>query len=88
MGFIKQVKGDSMANDARRAVAEGHSVFVAQFRGAVSHSPSLSRPIQGIAEMIEAVEGEGWRVDQFTSVPYKDNMTVTCLFRRVPTTVD
>lgn len=88
MGFIKQAKGDSMADDARRAVAEGRSVFIAQFRGAMSHSPALSRPIAGIAEMIEAVEAEGWRVDQFTSVPYKDNMTVTCLFRRTATVDD
>ena len=57
MGLIKQSKQDSAANDAARAKAEGHSVFVYQFRGAFSHSPKLSRPIPDIAEMIEGVEG-------------------------------
>ena len=82
MGFIKDSKANSMASDAKRAYNEGHTVFVAQFRGAVSHSPSLSRPIAGIAEMIESVEKQGWRLEHFTSVPYKDNMTVVGLFRR------
>ena len=83
MGFIKQAKADSMAADAQRANEEGHTVFIAQFRGAVSHSPSLTRPIAGVAESIEAVEAVGWKVEHFTSVPYKDNMTVVCLFRRI-----
>lgn len=82
MGFIKEAKANNMAGDAKRAAEEGRTVFVAQFRGAVSHSPSLSRPIGGVAEMIEAVEAEGWRVDQFTAFPYKDNMTVAVMFRR------
>ncbi|WP_034089219.1 hypothetical protein [Streptacidiphilus albus] len=82
MGFIKAAKADKMSDHARRAAAEGRSIFIAQFRGAVSHSPVLSRPIADIAEMIEAVEREGWHLDQFTSVPWKDNMTITGLFRR------
>lgn len=53
---------------------------------ALSHTPELSRPVAGVAEMIEAVEAEGWRVDQMTSVPYKDNMSIVCLFRPVPST--
>lgn len=71
-----------MGSNAKRAYEEGHTVFIAQFRGAFGHSPSLSRPIAGVAEMIEAVENQGWRLEQFTSVPYKDNMTVVGLFRR------
>lgn len=73
---------DGMAKQAARAAAEGRSVFIVQFRGQVGHTAELSRPIGGVAEMIEAVEAQGWRVDHFTSVPYKDNMTVVCLFRR------
>ena len=82
MGFIKDSKSNSMASDAKRSYDEGHTVFIAQFRGALGHSPSLSRPIAGVAEMIEAVEKQGWQLEQFTSVPYKDNMTVVGLFRR------
>lgn len=82
MGIFKDAKSDTMASHARRAAAEGRQVFVAQFRGAVSHSPKLSRPVQDVAEMIEAVEAEGWRTDQFTAVPYDSNMTITILFRR------
>jgi hypothetical protein len=82
MGFFKQTKANTLANYASRARQEGRSVFVAQFRGAMHNSPSMSHPISDVAEMIEAVEGEGWRMDQFTSVPYKDNITVVALFRR------
>lgn len=82
MGFIRQAKADKMGEDAKRALEEGRTVFIAQFRGDISHSPALTRPIAGVAESIESVEAEGWHLDQFTSVPYKDNMTVVCLFRR------
>ena len=82
MGIFKDAKSDSMAAHARRAADEGRQVFVAQFRGAASHSPKLSRPVADVAEMIEAVEAEGWRVDQFTAVPFDNNMTITILFRR------
>jgi hypothetical protein len=84
MGIFKQSVADTMESDAKRALDEGHSVFVAQFRGAVSHSPSLTRPIGGMAERIEAVEAVGWHMDRFTAVPYKDNITVVALFRRTP----
>jgi hypothetical protein len=82
MGVFKQSAADSIENHAKRALDEGHSVFVAQFRGGMSHSPSLTRPIGGMAERIEAVEALGWKMDQFTAVPYKDNITVVALFRR------
>lgn len=82
MGVFKQGVVDAIEQDARRALDEGHSVFVVQFRGAVSHSASLTRPISGMAERIEAVEAVGWQMDQFTAVPYKDNITIVALFRR------
>ena len=89
MGVLKKAAADSIASDAQRSWDEGHSVFVAEFRGAVSHSPSLTRPIGGMAERIEAVEAAGWLMDQFTAVPYKDNITVVALFRRQePTRLD
>lgn len=79
---MRDRRADSMAEHAARAIQEGRSVFIGQFRGSVSHTAELSRPISGVAEMIEAVEAQGWQVDQFTSVPYNDNMTVVCMFRR------
>lgn len=82
MGIFKKTAADNIEGNARRAHNEGHSVFVAQFRGAVSHTPSLTRPISGMAERIEAVEDAGWKIDQFTAVPYKGNITVVALFRR------
>ncbi len=82
MGFIKDSKSTTMGDHAKRAADEGRSVFVAQFRGAASHSPSLSRPVADVAEMIEAVEAQGWKMDQFTAVPWDKNMTITALFRR------
>ena len=82
MGIFKQATADTIAADAKRALDEGHSVFVAQFRGAASHSPSLTRPVGGMAERIEAVEAVGWHMDRFTAVPYKDNITIVALFRQ------
>lgn len=84
MGLIKQAKANTMADHAARARQEGRKVFVAQLRGGMGHSPKLSRPIQDVAEMIEGIEAKGWKLDQFTSVPYDGNMTVTCLFRPAP----
>lgn len=70
-----------MSSNAARARDEGRSVFIVQLRGAASHSPRLSSVVPGVAEQIEAIEAQGWRLDQFTSVPYEDNITTTCLFR-------
>jgi hypothetical protein len=87
MGFFKSEKkaaAGSIGSDAKRSLDEGHSVFVAQLRGGTLHSPDRTEPISGIAEMIEAVEAVGWHMDRFTSMPYKDNITVIALFRRQP----
>ena len=64
MGIIKKSVAQSIEGDAKRALDEGHSIFVAEFRGAVSHNPSLTRPVGGMAERIEAVEAVGWHMDQ------------------------
>lgn len=82
MGIAKQVKQDSAAGAARRAREEGHTVFVYQCRGAMSHSPTLSRPVQDVAEMIEGIESEGWQLDRMDSNIYDRNVTIIGLFRR------
>jgi hypothetical protein len=81
MGFIKQAKADNFASSAKRAAEEGHQVFVVQFRGAMMHSPALSRPVQDAAEMIESVEANGWQLDKMTGIEWHDNITLICLFR-------
>lgn len=81
MGFIKQAKADSMANQARKARDDGHNVFFVQIRGAMHNTLSMSHPVADVAEQIEAIEAEGWRLDQLTAVPFKDNVTNLCLFR-------
>jgi hypothetical protein len=83
MGFIKEAKADTFAKSAQRAAEEGHKVFVAQFRGAMAHSPALSRPVQDAAEMIESVEAQGWTLDKMTGLEWHNNITLICLFRRV-----
>lgn len=82
MGFVKDTKASSMAASAARAIEEGHYVFVAQIRGPVSHSPKLSRAIPDAAEMIEAIERQGWALSKFDSLVYDNNTTLVCLFRR------
>lgn len=81
MGFMKTAKADSLAEDAARSKTEGHRVFVAQIRGPMSHSPKLSRQIPDAAEMIEAIEEQGWQLDKMDSLVYSDNTTIVCLFR-------
>lgn len=81
MGFIKQAKADSMAASAQRAIVEGRKVFVVQIRGAMHNTLAMSHPVADVAEQIEAIEAVGWRLDQLTAVPYKDNITNVCLFR-------
>lgn len=81
MGILRDQKADSLARHAIRAKEEGRSVFVVQVRGDFGHTAQLSRPIAGVAESIEEIESAGWRLDHFTSVPYKENMTVVCMFR-------
>jgi hypothetical protein len=83
MGLLGSVAG-MQAKRAASAMRDGHRVHVVQIRGSVSHTAKLSRPIDGAAEQIEAIEAEGWRLDHFSAVPYRRNMTLTCLFRPAP----
>lgn len=50
---------------------------------AARHSLQLTRPVPGMAEHIEAVERQGWRMNQFTSFPVNNNIAIVALFRRV-----
>lgn len=81
MGAIKDIKAQSLSADARRARVEGRTVFVAQIRGPVRHSPSLTRVIPDAAEVIEAIEAQGWFLDKMNGIDHKNNTTLFVLFR-------
>ena len=84
VGFIKDSKASTLAGDARRARTEGKTVFVAQLRGPLSHTAALTRVIPDAAEMIQAIEAEGWYLDKMNGIDHKNNTTLFVLFR--PTT--
>ncbi|GAA3250194.1 hypothetical protein [Nonomuraea helvata] len=71
--------------DAGQAHAQGRRVFVARL-SASTDKASHGRSLPEIADLVEAIEAYGWRLDQMaTSVMsnglgYYDN--ITCLFRR------
>ena len=59
MGRIKDAKADMLRTQAARAVEEGRTVFVPMLNTPATQ-PKISSSVSGWAEMIEAVEGEGW----------------------------
>ena len=64
MGLVKNVKVSGASEDAKRAVREGHSVFVYRF-GMPNLNSAMSSTVSGAAEVIEAIEEAGWRLQQF-----------------------
>jgi hypothetical protein len=66
VGLIKQAKADAAAQEARRARAEGHNVLVYNFNfsGFSKGTSWASGLVPGAAERIEAIEAEGWKLDQ------------------------
>ena len=81
MGIIKDVKRDSAAKDAARALREGRTVFL--YKYVIGISSSFSEPIGGAAEVIEGIEQQGWALQQ---VAYDSQQgrhgSVLLLFRR------
>lgn len=77
MGWIKEAKANVAGNHAARARDEGRQVLV--FLVDVPRSASQGSPISGVAEQIEAVEAEGWRLDHLAA---KDAGSMVALFRR------
>jgi hypothetical protein len=63
---FKQGKANVAGQHARRAASEGHTVLV--FRVDMPRNSIEGHPISGIAEQIEAVEAEGWRLDRLGSL--------------------
>lgn len=59
MGIMKQAKADSLADEAARARREGRTVFAPMLNTPASHH-GMTGAVPGWAEMIEAVEAQGW----------------------------
>jgi len=65
MGKIKDAKADILRTQAARAVEEGRTVF-APMLNTPKTQPRISSSIAGWAEMMEAVEGEGWELTHWS----------------------
>lgn len=61
MGFIKDAKIGSAATDAARARQEGRTIFVYRYNVPATSS-GYSGSVSGAAEVIEGIEGKGWRL--------------------------
>jgi hypothetical protein len=77
VGLLKDSRAKTAAHHANRAAAEGHTVLV--FLINVPRNAIEGQPISGVAEQIEAVEAEGWRL---ASLNAKDAGSMVALFRR------
>lgn len=65
MGFLKDVKSNKIAGEAQRAIQEGRSVFLARINVGMTDA-GMSGSVTGAAEIIEAIESTGWRLDQMS----------------------
>lgn len=82
MGLIKDVKTSAAAQHAARAAQEGRTVFLYRF-DIPATSSGFSGPVSGAAEVIEAAERQGWRLDNFAyDGAQSKHGAVLLLFRR------
>jgi hypothetical protein len=80
VGFVKDIKSGAAAAEAARARQEGRSVFMYRFNVPVA-SPGLSGSVSGAAEVIEAIEGAGWVLEQMAFDGQSKNGAALLLFR-------
>ncbi|WP_214325286.1 hypothetical protein [Nonomuraea sediminis] len=70
--------------DARVAYQQGRKIFVARLSADLSRA-SKGTALPVVAETIEAIEAEGWRVDMMANAVFGMGFgyeNITCLFRR------
>lgn len=77
MAVFKQAKAELAGQHAARAAAEGRTVLV--FKIDLPRTAVEGTPISGVAEQIEAVEAQGWRLERLGSLGDHG----IALFRRV-----
>ncbi|MFF0136754.1 hypothetical protein ACFYRN_09935 [Streptomyces sp. NPDC005227] len=84
MGFINDTKASMAGNEARKARERGQGVLVYKFIEANKSSNSTA-PMQGMSEQIEAIEQQGWRLDQMAAAEGKaltgERVALVCIFR-------
>ena len=84
MGFINDAKANVAGDAARKAREKGQRVLVYKFIEANTNSKSTA-PMTGMAEQIQAVEDQGWRLDHMTAAEGKamtgERVALVCLFR-------
>lgn len=79
MGLFKDVKASTLAAEARKAIEAGRCVFTPMLVMPAT-KPTMSVGIDDWAMMIDAVEAEGWLLDQFAVSG--DRPVAFCVFRR------
>ncbi len=77
MGTFRDTKAELSAKHARQAAEEGRTVMV--LRLDVPRTTVEGAPISGMAEQIEAVEREGWRLHSLAAT---DAGSMAAVFRR------
>lgn len=86
MGFINETKGNMAGAEAKKARERGQTVLVYKFIEANSNSRSTA-PMTGMAEQIQAVEQQGWRLDQMAAAEGKaltgERVALVCIFRAI-----
>ncbi|MCM1941759.1 hypothetical protein NC239_26530 [Streptomyces sp. G3] len=86
MGFINDAKANVAAAEARKARERGQVVLVYKFIEANTNSKSTA-PMTGMADQIQAVEQQGWRLEQMAAAEGKaltgERVALVCLFRAV-----
>jgi hypothetical protein len=82
MRGFKASKADTVATDAKRAIDEGHAIFVLQLRAGITMSASITRQVPGFAEVMESVEDLGWVLDKSTFIIHNNNPTAYLIYRR------
>lgn len=78
MGKVKEAKADVLGQHAARAITEGRTVFVANLNMGM-FQVDVNGPIGGWAEMIEAVERQGWFLQSLSMI---DSKSGVALFRK------
>lgn len=82
MGWIKNTKAADIAKEATRALEEGRTVFTPMLNSPSTNS-GMTGSVGGWAEMLEAIEAAGWRLEHWSIGQDKhDKPQAYPLFRR------